>query len=78
MSSSDMAKVGSNTEADKGELIKVKVADNSQQVNCQCWSNFCCKIIRKTFLTYILLMIEGFFSKFPWSPPGFPPNNEDA
>jgi len=36
VSSSDMAKVGSNTEADKGELIKVKVADNSQQVNCQC------------------------------------------
>ena len=30
-----MAKVGSNTEADKGELIKVKVADYSQQVSYQ-------------------------------------------
>ena len=35
VSSSDMAKVGSNTEADKGELIKVKVADNSQQASYQ-------------------------------------------
>ena len=36
VSSSDMAKLGSNTEADKGELVKVKVADYSQQVKYQC------------------------------------------
>ena len=30
-----MAKVGSNTEADKEELIKAKVADNSQQASYQ-------------------------------------------
>ncbi len=36
VSSSDMAKVGSNTEADIEELIKVKAAANFQQVSYQC------------------------------------------